>query len=237
MRITSRDAPLRHPFQASLLPLPSKSSHAMAKYQYTTLPSDSTSTRLLRLLPSPETRSPIRCEIFPTYLSLSEEKIISYEALSYTWGDAVNSVNIEINGCVFPVTRNLDSGLRALRQAQETRVLWVDAVCINQADLQECERQVQMMWDIYSKASCVVVWLGPEEGDSAVAMENFKNRDAQTRIEMQKYRRPPPRGYEMVNWCGCHAGEWQSSPSRLGVQKLMERRWFTRVWVRLPQFA
>jgi hypothetical protein len=37
--------------------------------------------------------------------------------------------------------------------------LWIDAICINQADLDERKQQVQLMRDVYSGASRVVVWL------------------------------------------------------------------------------
>jgi hypothetical protein len=100
----------------------------MARFQYTVLPSEGSSIRLLRLLPSHETTGKIECEIFPA--SLSEESAASYEALSYKWRDATQTVDIELSGCVFPVTLNLDSALRALRKPDKPRTLWVDALCI-----------------------------------------------------------------------------------------------------------
>ncbi|POS73835.1 hypothetical protein DHEL01_v207766 [Diaporthe helianthi] len=39
---------------------------------------------------------------------------------------------------------------------------WIDALCINQADLDERSAQVQIMPQIYTKASCVIVWLGDD---------------------------------------------------------------------------
>jgi hypothetical protein len=201
----------------------------MATYKYSVLPPDGSSIRLLRLLPSREATDKIVCEIFPA--SLLEQSPSSYEALSYTWGDAKQTVDVELGGCVFPVTLNLDSALRALRRPSEVRTLWVDAVCINQADLQECGQQVQMMWAIYKEASCVVIWLGPEEGESDAAMASFGRSEAQMRNEMRHYKRPQPDGYRRSDWCGCHAGNWESFPSRIGVRSLLGRRWFTRVWV------
>lgn len=41
------------------------------------------------------------------------------------------------------------------------RRLWVDAVCINQDDAVEKSQQVKLMHDIYTKATDVLVWLGP----------------------------------------------------------------------------
>jgi len=43
-------------------------------------------------------------------------------------------------------------------------LLWVDAICINQADIQERSNQVAMMLDMYKNARKTLVWLGEDEG-------------------------------------------------------------------------
>ncbi|KAK6956678.1 hypothetical protein Daesc_001957 [Daldinia eschscholtzii] len=58
------------------------------------------------------------------------------------------------------ITINLDTALRHLRREDIDIVLWVDALCINQADLDERETQVQIMRQIYSRAVNVIVFLG-----------------------------------------------------------------------------
>ncbi|KAK0622769.1 heterokaryon incompatibility [Immersiella caudata] len=50
--------------------------------------------------------------------------------------------------------------LNNLRLVEGERALWVDAVCINQEDKEECARQVLKMGDIYRRATNVTVWLG-----------------------------------------------------------------------------
>lgn len=47
-------------------------------------------------------------------------------------------------------------------EGKGARFFWVDAICINQNDLEERSAQVQIMPQIYSKASCVIVWLGDD---------------------------------------------------------------------------
>ncbi|KAH7213726.1 heterokaryon incompatibility protein-domain-containing protein [Fusarium oxysporum] len=93
-----------------------------------------------------------------------------YEALSYTWGEEAASVRILLNGKEFLVRRNLAFALAALR-ISEPRVLWVDALCINQQDTTERNHQVGMMGGIFRRAERVLVWLGrPGSGwDSSVA--------------------------------------------------------------------
>ena len=47
------------------------------------------------------------------------------------------------------VTRSLYHALRYLRYKSQSRVLWIDAICVNQDDLKERSCQVQRMADIY----------------------------------------------------------------------------------------
>jgi hypothetical protein len=88
-----------------------------------------------------------------------------YEALSYVWGTASSMQTVRVNGTHdLTITENLDLVLRHLRLLKRSRVLWIDAVCINQSDLEERRQQVQMMGIIYSKAHEVIIWLGADHG-------------------------------------------------------------------------
>jgi hypothetical protein len=73
------------------------------------------------------------------------------------------------------VTYNLDIALRNLRDAQSRRILWIDALCINQADVDERNRQVFLMSRIYSTAKHILVWLGEARGRSDFAMDRLKD--------------------------------------------------------------
>lgn len=96
----------------------------------------------------------------------------NYEALSYTWGDAGNESFLEINNKFQePVRASLNSALLALRLKSQERQLWVDALCINQDDLQERSEQVQRMQSIYQRACRTIVWLGEEDTSSNRAMD------------------------------------------------------------------
>lgn len=94
-----------------------------------------------------------------------------YEALSYCWGDDTNKLPILVDNKTLHVTKNLRSALRHLRHSSRPRLLWVDAVCINQDDLDERGMQVSIMRDIYRSAIRTVVWLGPrfDNSDSAIS--------------------------------------------------------------------
>ena len=86
----------------------------------------------------------------------------TYEALSYVWGSRDPSTFIQLNGQPFQVTPNLQAALKRLRLVDSRRTLWVDAICINQADDAEKAVQVVMMGDIYANTSEALLWLGEE---------------------------------------------------------------------------
>lgn len=94
----------------------------------------------------------------------------TYTALSYTWGDASRTRQIQVNGKLVDITENLEVALRHLQQERGTLKLWADAICINQRDTDEKNSQVRQMTDIYRQARNVIIWLGPaaEESDRAI---------------------------------------------------------------------
>jgi hypothetical protein len=109
----------------------------------------------------------IECTLQTTSLHEHEP----YEALSYVWGDINTKTPIKLNGCQFPVTTNLMSAIRHLRLDSRRRTMWIDAICINQLDLEERTSQVKQMRDIYSQAVMTVIWLGDEDLTSKMGFE------------------------------------------------------------------
>ncbi|KAF5237883.1 hypothetical protein FANTH_10597 [Fusarium anthophilum] len=95
-------------------------------------------------------------------LNLLEAKT-NYEALSYAWGSSENKATIRVNETTLQVTQNLKDALTYLRYDLKPRSLWIDAICINQSDVDERNSQVRLMDCIYSSASCVISWLGLED--------------------------------------------------------------------------
>ncbi|KAF2830434.1 HET-domain-containing protein [Ophiobolus disseminans] len=134
---------------------------------YISLP-DKPHIRVLELYPG-NWNDPIECEL--NHVSLSDTTA-KYEALSYTWGDATERRNIRCNTFLVDVTQNLFSALQHLRHEVcsgdlwETRNLWIDAICINQQDVDERECQILLMGAIYQQAQCQILWLGPNDEES-----------------------------------------------------------------------
>ncbi|GKT61461.1 heterokaryon incompatibility protein [Colletotrichum tofieldiae] len=95
-----------------------------------------------------------------------------FVALSYVWGPPAPTERITLNGHPFSVGPNLFQALLHLRSHHRIRQgfkIWIDAICINQADIAERSAQVGRMRDIYAAAWQVVIWLGPEADDSELA--------------------------------------------------------------------
>ncbi|KAL5321352.1 hypothetical protein ACEPPN_009308 [Leptodophora sp. 'Broadleaf-Isolate-01'] len=86
-----------------------------------------------------------------------------YEALSYVWGKPKVTESISLNGQPFNITTNLFLALRRLRHEDKRRLLWIDAICIDQSNTQERQQQVSRMKEIYSCASKVTVWMGEDD--------------------------------------------------------------------------
>ncbi|KAM7218660.1 Heterokaryon incompatibility protein (HET) domain containing protein [Rhypophila decipiens] len=89
-----------------------------------------------------------------------------YVALSYVWGDAENQVAIFVNKIQFSIRQNLYHALERLRQQRTEGWVWVDAICIDQANDDEKSWEVNRMREVFQKAETVYHWLGPEADDS-----------------------------------------------------------------------
>ena len=145
----------------------------MSQYYYSPLSSGHHSIRLLRLLPHEDESADIQCELYEYSLQNSCRTHL-YEALSYVWGSPEKKLHIFMHGHSFEVTVNLHAALLRLRNDSMERVVWVDAICINQANEKEKEHQIQSMAKIYSQANRVIVWLGEAEDDSDQALEAIR---------------------------------------------------------------
>ena len=127
---------------------------AVTSYNYQPLLDDERQIRLLTLLPgSPDAQ--IHCQL--EHFAFQESP--RYRALSYVWGHDNASHSIVVNGNHLCVRNNLYRALQALRSVQPD-VLWIDAICINQADVKEKSHQVSLMSEIYRRAEEVIIWLG-----------------------------------------------------------------------------
>ena len=190
--------------------------------------------RILDLRPTAEETEAIVCSLrildlvwlaqLPQY---ADHKLLPYEALSYTWGDLTFSERIIVNSTDFFVTRNLEFALRALRSSASNRWLWIDQICIDQNNLEERSIQVQLMKDIYANAGNVIVWLGDSNEQSDKAM------DLVSRLALSlPIIREEGSSHQITESCfGTRGIPKEVDPSWKYLGELLDRPWFTRVWI------
>lgn len=176
--------------------------------------------RVLNLLPGHK-GTPIQCDLF-TANSVQE---IEYEALSYVWGDESIRESITVNNKKLSVTKNLYDALHSIRHSDRAKLLWTDAICIDQQNVRERNVQVAMMGEIYLAAKTVNVYLG-----EANTYTEFLLRMLEEYEDPQAT--PDSKIFDTPNWpvileymTRNHAQIFQSLVS------IMSRPWFSRMWI------
>lgn len=165
------------------------------------------SVRILHLKPSLSGIDPIHCTLSTYRLS---DPGLKYEPVSYTWGDCSDIVDVYIGGnrACLSVTRNCFNALKSLRLPDTPRLLWIDAICINQGDDGERSAQVQIMDQVYARGFMTLIYLGEATPGTELLFDELEKADS------EGLKRPIP-GPEIVEQ----------------LEILLKRSWFRRVWV------
>lgn len=163
-----------------------------------TLPRELNTIRIITIRPG-RPADPIVCDLHIGDLQKEE-----YEALSYVWGPANFIRKVSINGKTAYVTDQLYGAMKRLRYSDKPRPIWIDALCIDQNDIDDRARQVSQMRQIYASATRVVIWLGTSPWGLEDAFLRAKQR-------------PPPTAY--------------GSGATRAVSRLLQKGWWQRVWV------
>lgn len=110
----------------------------------------------------------------PTWIRPGAAEVdLEYNAISYTWGEDTKSHKIWVNSKPLQVTTNCHYALWQAQRHQDQfkGPIWIDAICINQADTAEKSQQVAMMSIIFASASLTLISLGPHCDDSEYFLE------------------------------------------------------------------
>lgn len=185
----------------------------------------------MTLLPG-DFESPIVISLSTVALAEIGTAIPSPEALSYAWGSLGERLHITVKGHnngALPITANLAEALRYLRHSTTTRLLWIDAICINQKDLNERSSQVRLMAEIYSNARRVVLWVGPESEDSDIAMEYISMIASRVEVHWQTTKLYPVT--DESHWADHNVPLPLSDTEYTALFRFYSRSWFERLWV------
>lgn len=180
--------------------------------------------RIVRILPG-RFNDALEVQLLHTSLDSTRYK---YDALSYVWGSKVNPSQIGIkHGSLRHrrhrqgfITSNLDIALRHMRHSTKTRIVWADAICINQHDVHERNEQVLLMGEIYHSASRVTAFLGPAQDGSTSVFQFIRALDRQ---EDRKRAKREPELPDDLKW---------DKNLLVALYHLTKRPWFQRLWIR-----
>jgi hypothetical protein len=194
----------------------------------------------------------LRVNIFKTPLDAEHRVWPHFRALSYAWGDPRERVDLLVVGLDddpsspvtspprrLPVTQNLATALSYIVQPDRFQVLWVDAVCINQDDLDERAEQVQLMPQIYESAEMVYGWVGPPTDDSNLAINLLHTISNSIDVDWQRYEIRPKEsrwtrempGYVRLLLDPNFPLSWDG-PESQALESFFDRSCFERLWVR-----
>ena len=194
------------------------------QYKYHNLPKEH--IRLFMLFPG-EGDAPLKGAIY----SLPFDDAGIYRTLSYVWGDTEQQMHplVTPEGSV-QITDALKAILEKLRMRMKSVTLWIDALCVNQADPVEKAQQIRLLPGIFQEATCTLAFLGADnDGDAAIEMLLQVRAKAVVKDKLEtdwpedlppidpswrEHRTPP-----------LDAAVWAD------VRALFNRAWFRRVWI------
>jgi hypothetical protein len=160
------------------------------------------------------------------------EDTLEYEAISYTWGEPEYPDTLYLGRVCLKITANLAAALRSLRFSDHPRLLWADAVCINQKSIEERNHQVELMSDLYKRACTVICWLGepsPRTETAIAAYEKLargsevfgvQRGDTWLQFEQSELEGPEELKSGLLQWAAFS-----------GMQDIYERLYFSRLWI------
>ncbi|TGO43686.1 hypothetical protein BCON_1082g00010 [Botryotinia convoluta] len=187
----------------------------ISTFEYESLDLDKPTAIRIFILSGGSGDSPIKSSILHMELK-DPSNTIKYEALSYEWKEASNDDPIIlVNDCKFRIRKNLYDALIQLRFVDKDRYMWIDALCINQSNHLERNRQVHIMQTIYKRARRVILWLGPAQDDSDLAIEILKIMES-TRVGERQISESQDRNRK----------DW-----RAALLALCQRSYWHRVWM------
>ncbi|ELQ38792.1 hypothetical protein OOU_Y34scaffold00528g84 [Pyricularia oryzae Y34] len=174
----------------------------------------------------------------PTQFSREPEDP-QYEALSYVWGSSTDremafvqpsDSGQEVKLAQVFITVNLAGALRVLRDTDQPRALWIDSICIDQANNAEKSFQIARMASIYRQARRVIAWLGHGADGSEMAIAAFKGISHD--VAVVEGGNPVPTPDANVKDRAYRLHDDHFTPEQIvAISALINRPYFERLWI------
>ncbi|KAI6888141.1 hypothetical protein KC325_g1483 [Hortaea werneckii] len=199
------------------------------KNPYQPLDKESLEIRLLTVYPATNpSEVPLKCSL--SHANLSQEPKPEYETISYTWGESTERKTIIVDNFRLEVPVSAERAIRRMRLRDQSRVLWIDAICIDQDDIEERSNQVGIMAEIYSHASHGVIWLGDADDSTEKALESIKTACAEGCVETNEFRDLRAK-IDDDGGFGRTLEPLGFTPDFAALARLLRLPWFCRRWV------
>lgn len=200
-------------------------------YQYQPLPQGD----IIRLIKLPQGHSSWfrgtgrKMSCLLEHVSLADNP--DYRALSYCWGGQEHTETIFCNGACLKITSNLFSALASLHSMKTERLLWADAICINQQDTDERSQQVRMMRNIFQGARSVYICLGEATDNSDKGFEFAKSLCSASRLQAYSSDRRNAISMDPRTLTSYFGVSNLHDESITAFVTISSRPWFRRIWV------
>lgn len=115
-----------------------------------------------------------------------------------------------------------------LRKNAHEKLLWVDAICIDQSNEEEKTAQVRLMRTIYSEAEMVIIWLGkevPTDRSGYELMQKVQSVLGRPDFEIHDGSATQILDLHALGLPGMREPAWDAAV------KILSRPWFSRVWI------
>ncbi|KAI1390721.1 HET-domain-containing protein [Hypoxylon trugodes] len=183
-------------------------------------------TRFIILDSATREDEPLSCSIIHRRRS---NQAGNYVAISYVWGepDFSRSLKVKCDDDIsyLKITPNVDVLLRRLRALKVLDCLWLDAICLNQADENEKSQQIPAMGRIFGEAKMVHIWIGPEDHSTAKLFTFFRYIALLPEVEKVNMA---SNIVALMNTVFGNAGVMLALES---FGDFSERPWFSRRWI------
>jgi hypothetical protein len=174
---------------------------------------------LLNTTPTPETWA-----FEMRHIPLESEEWKKTTTLSYVWGQYNEEAkHVSIDGMPLRITANLHSAICSIAEHGKlhTSWWWIDAICINQEDIEERGFQVSLMRELYSRAGQTVAYLGSDIDNTSKGLKWIEKLEE---VRMNRL-------FQQEKWIEDAANDPDMEDQWKAMDAVFLNEWWLRAWI------